>query len=344
MPQPASFKLSICISTFNGAAFIGATLERIISQATNDCEIVVLDGASTDDTERVVTEYVRRFDRLRYVRQDTNNGIDRDFNRAVELARGEYCWLMPDDDLLKPGAVAAVLEALRQDLSLVIVNAEFCDPSMSNVLLHRYLDIGSNRAYGSGEMDRLFVEVGFYITYIGCIVIKRTIWLARDKERYYGTLFNHVGVVFQERLPGEALVIAEPVISVRFGDQRWRPKLFEILGFKWPSVVWSLAPSESAKRAVSGMEPWRSLKLLMICRAVDAYSLTEYRRLIRPRQRSIPDTLAPTLVALLPGMLVNALCVFYYSLSSVRDRGMWLLLFRKSRFHLRNWRVLKRES
>lgn len=36
-------KLSICIATFNRAAFIGATLDSIISQATEEVEIVVVD-------------------------------------------------------------------------------------------------------------------------------------------------------------------------------------------------------------------------------------------------------------------------------------------------------------
>jgi len=215
VPQPESFKLSVCISTFNRAASIGETLERLIAQATNGCEIVVLDGASTDDTERVVTEYATRFDRLRYVRQDTNNGADRDFDRTVELARGEYCWLMSDDDLLKPGAVAAVLKALRRDPSLVIVNADVRDINKLNVPRARWLNIDSDRVYSPQEMDHVFLELGNYRGYIGWVVIKRAIWLTRDRQRYYGSLGNHVWVIFQERLPGETLMMAEPLISFR---------------------------------------------------------------------------------------------------------------------------------
>ena len=44
---------------------------------------------------------MRRFDRLRYPRQDTNNGIDREFGHAVELACGKYCcivWTLGRDE------------------------------------------------------------------------------------------------------------------------------------------------------------------------------------------------------------------------------------------------------
>jgi glycosyltransferase involved in cell wall biosynthesis len=343
IPQPSDLKLSICIATLNRAAFIGATLESILSQLTDDCEVVVLDGASTDDTERVVSEYTRRFDHLRYIRQDTNNGIDRDYDRVVDLARGEYCWLMTDDDLLKPGAVVAVLEALCRDVSLVIVNVEFRNFNMSKVLQRRWLDFESDRMYRPREMDRLFAEVDDIAMYVGSVVLKRTIWLARERERYYGSLFIHVGVIFQERLPGKALVIAEPFISYRTGNAHtYSPELTEMLFVKWPSLVESLALSESARRKVRSAEPWRNPRWLLLLRGLGLYSLTEYRRWVRPRLSSTRETLIPTFVALLPSVAVNAFLVSYYF--ARQDQGRWLQAMRDSPLHPRNWRVFKRES
>src|SRR4051794_4708620 len=113
--------LSICIATRNRAALIGATLESIVTQCTGEVEVVILDGASTDNTEQVVRLYQMRFPCVRYFRQDTNLGIDRDFASAVDLAEGEYCWLFSDDDVLKPGAVRIVLDALQGNYPLVIV-------------------------------------------------------------------------------------------------------------------------------------------------------------------------------------------------------------------------------
>lgn len=337
MSLESQYKLSLCITTFNRGTFIGATLESIIVQMTSNCELVVLDGGSTDNTEKVVAEYGQRCDRLRYFRQDTNNGIDKDYDRVVELARGEYCWLMTDDDVLKPGAIAAVLKALRRDLSLVLVNVEWQDIGMTTVLQRSYFDFRADRVYEPGEMDRLLVETGAFLRFIGCVVIKRSIWLERDRERYYGSLFVHVGVIFQSCLPEQTLVVAQPFISYRTANTHtFSPRIFEVDMFNWPSLVWSLPLSDSAKAKVCYAEPWRHLHPLLRYRALGFYSSAEYRRWIRPRLRSIRESFIPTMVALFPGILANALFVFYYSLTG-RHRGAWLQGLKESRFHVRNW-------
>jgi len=116
--------LSICIATYNRAGFIGETLDSILHQLTDEVEIVVVDGASTDATPTVMERYAADCPGLRYVRLPAKGGVDQDYCKAVECARGEYCWLFPDDDLFKPGAVKRVLDELRNGPCLVIVNAE----------------------------------------------------------------------------------------------------------------------------------------------------------------------------------------------------------------------------
>lgn len=347
---PSVPKLSICITTFNRAAFIGATLDTILGQATNDCEVVVLDGGSTDDTARVMSEYARRCEKVRYVRQETNNGFDRDCDHVVELARGEYCWLMSDDDLLKPGAIATVLDALRRDLSLLIVNVEAKDFTMSKMVQHRWINVDADRVYGRDEMDRLFVEVGEVLRYFGNMIIKRAVWLARDRQRYCGTSFNYFGVIFQKRLPGEAMVIAQPLISYRLGNTHtFKPQVIDLLWVKWPSLVRSMDLSEWAMSKICRAKPWRGLREVMLWRGLGYYTRNEYRNVVSPRVSSISDRFVPGLVALLPGVVVNTLLVFYYSLGFRPHEGMWdssvvLQGLRKSPFHIRNWLVAKRAS
>lgn len=340
MTQSPPLKLSICIATFNRAAIIGTTLERIISQATDECEIVVSDNASTDNTADVISEYSRRFNRLRYVRQEINNGLDQNFDNAVAHARGEYCWLLSDDDLLKPGAIATVLKAIRPGLSLIVVNVERCALGTSRVLLPKAFAVSQDRLYAPDEMDRLFADLGGNCIVISCYVIKRETWIARAREPYYGSLCIHVGVIFQEPLPNETLLIAEPLVSFQDHNRRsfWS-QLFEILMVKWPALVWSLNRSEEAKEKVVSAEPWRNSMSLLLYRGVGWYSMNDYRRWIRPRTQTFREILPPVLIALLPGVLANTAMVLYYSVSRTNiHRNVLLLFLRESHFNIRNWR------
>src|SRR5687768_15468563 len=111
-------RLSICIATRNRAAFLESTLATFRPDPGDPVEIVILDGASTDDTSAVVERAKERFSGIRYQRQEVNGGVDRDFDAAVGLATGDYCWLMSDDDHAKPGAIRRILAALEGDPSL----------------------------------------------------------------------------------------------------------------------------------------------------------------------------------------------------------------------------------
>lgn len=336
-PPDSPIRLSLCIATFNRAAFLGETLDNLIAQASADVEIVVLDGGSPDDTEAVVRRRQETFPRLRYHRQEEKGGVDRDFNTAVEMASGEYAWLMSDDDLLRPGAVAKVLGRIREGYALIVANAEVCNPDFSEVLLAGRLPFPETRAYRPDEFERFFRDTGDYLSFIGAVIIRRDIWLEREKEPYYGTLFIHMGVIFQAPFPAPTLAIGEPLISIRFGNAMWTPRTFEIWMFKWPDLVWSFAAfGDDAKRAVCERDPWRRLSVLALYRAKGGYTLSEYRKWIGPRGESAFYRLMARLIAVAPGVPLNLLGVILVS-TFYRKYPTHIFDLIQSPFYVKNW-------
>ncbi|HEV2396661.1 MAG TPA: glycosyltransferase family 2 protein [Candidatus Sulfotelmatobacter sp.] len=305
-------RLSICMTTRNRATFIGATLESILCQANEQVEVVVLDGASTDNTEEVVRRYQERFQQLHYVRLEENSGIDRDFAKAVDFSSGEYCWLFSDDDVLKAGAVQIVLDALRADCSLVIINSEVRSADLRTVLEPKRIPCDEDRLYTPQDYDHLLIDIANYLTFIGCVVISRTLWTTRNKEDYFGSYFIHVGVIFQQPLPGDALVIAEPLIVVRYANASWSSRYFEVWMFKWPELIWSF-PSvpDMVKARVCSQEPWRNPKRLFLFRAKGSYSQKEYVELLKPRLTSVRERAISRACAQLPGRFANLISFVY---------------------------------
>lgn len=329
-------KLSVCIATRNRADYIGETLRSVSEQAPAGVEIVVLDGASTDATPEVVAGIQATFPRLRYLRQEKNGGVDRDYDAAVVHAQGDYCWLMSDDDVIKPGGIRRVLDAIDRNYSLIVVNAELRDLELRELIDGSRLQFGADRTYEADEFDRLFEETSAYLGYIGAVVIRRDIWMSREREPFFGSYFIHEGVIFQCPLPGPSLAIAEPVVSVRFGNTQWRPKEFEIRMIRWPDLMASLtAVSEDVRRRYPAA-PWRSLKSLFFYRAKGTYDLGDYHRWVRPRANSVLDRARAFAVACFPGPLANLVGLAYCRLP-YRDANVHLLDMKASRFFYRNW-------
>ncbi len=329
-------RLSICIATYNRAGFIGATLESIIPQVTEEVEILVVDGASPDNTAEIVRKYQSSCPQLRYVRLETKGGVDQDYCRAVELARGEYCWLFTDDDALKPGSIQTVLSAIQQDhYGLIIVNAELRSDDLLRCFLPRVLPFRSNQVYlpRREDQERFLGDVGGYLSFIGCVVINRRLWNERDRASYLGTEFVHVGVIFQELLPEKNLVVAEPYIAIRLGNSQWTSWAFKIWIIRWPQLIWSFAPySAVAKRRVCPRYPAQQLWKLFYYRAMASYSMKEYAELVAPYSASCWSRLPARLIASLPGWLANG---FFIGYARLRRRYWMLKDLRVSPFYYR---------
>jgi glycosyltransferase involved in cell wall biosynthesis len=323
-------QLSICIATLNRASFLRETLDVLLAQTSDEIEIVVVDGASTDNTSEVVKNAAARFDRLRYLRLEKKGGVDHDYCKAVELARGKYVWLFTDDDLLKPGTVKAVLEAAQKDYSLIIVNAEVRTKNLAVCLRPLLVDIQNDCVYSPEKphRDRMLADFGGYLSFIGAVVIKREIWLQREKEKYFGTEFIHMGVIFQAPLPGDTLMMAYPWIVIRYGNAQWMSRSFKICMLNWPDLIWGFPDfADWAKKKIAPREPWLSYSKLLFLRAQGRFSIKEYDSILAGKINSFPRRILTQFIAAAPIKPLNFLARYYarWILRKVPSMGLYEL-------------------
>lgn len=304
--------LTICIATYNRANFIGETLDSIIPQLTDGVELIVVDGASTDSTEQVMTNYLSQCRSIRYVKLSAKGGIDYDYNQAVENATGEYCWLFTDDDIMKKGAVQKVLSHIKQGYDLVIVNGEVVSSDLSKLIIKKRLNFTENKIYRPNDFEKFFIDNARYMSYIGCIVIKKGIWIEREKEKYYGLEFIHMGVIFQEKFRSNIMVISKPQISLRLGNAQWSHRALKIWLFQWPKLLWMFSSlSDKTISKISLKEPWINLTKLSSLRAEGNFGIEEYREFIEPKITTQYKKFAIRVVTLLPINILNFLAIMY---------------------------------
>jgi len=113
---PKNPLVSIIVPSFNQGRFIRRTLESILSQDYRPLEVIVIDGASTDDTVAILREFSIAPE-LQWV-SERDGGVVEAVNKGFARARGEIGAIQSSDDFYLPSAVAAGVTALQSNPSL----------------------------------------------------------------------------------------------------------------------------------------------------------------------------------------------------------------------------------
>jgi N-acetylglucosaminyl-diphospho-decaprenol L-rhamnosyltransferase len=95
--------------TYNSGAAIGACLEAL---AREDCEIIVVDNASQDDTVQRVEDFVV-WHELRLLANDSNLGFAAAVNQGAHEASGDVLLLLNPDTIAEAGAVKALMQCME---------------------------------------------------------------------------------------------------------------------------------------------------------------------------------------------------------------------------------------
>jgi glycosyltransferase involved in cell wall biosynthesis len=117
------------IATYNRADLIAQTITSILSQTRIPDEIIVVDDGSTDQTEGLIAREFGHVEFLRYVRKE-NGGKSTALNLALSLTAADYIWIMDDDDIAVPEALAWLEQELNKSPECAFVFGmckEFCE-------------------------------------------------------------------------------------------------------------------------------------------------------------------------------------------------------------------------
>lgn len=138
--------VSIIIPTFNRAHLIGETLNSILAQTFLDWECVIVDDGSTDDTEKVVEDFISKDQRFKYYQRPLEHkaGGNGARNYGLKKAIGAYIVFFDSDDLMtKDHLTIKITEIEKGNYDYIITRTQYFN--YTNEQIDRYYNYGDKK-------------------------------------------------------------------------------------------------------------------------------------------------------------------------------------------------------
>jgi GT2 family glycosyltransferase len=116
--------VSVIIPAYNQAEFLPETIQSVLNQTYPHFEIIVVNDASTDNTDEVMARF--NDPRIRYLVHEQNQRLSAARNTGIHASKGEILFLLDADDLFHPEKLEAHVRFLQEHPEVgVSYNARF---------------------------------------------------------------------------------------------------------------------------------------------------------------------------------------------------------------------------
>ena len=121
--------VSVIITNYNYAQYVGEAIESVLNQTYKNLEIIVIDDGSTDDSDKIIGEYAKNNKNIRYIKQK-NQGVVYVRNKGIRDAKGDFFIFIDADDTIPKNFIEKMYETLKQKKA----DVTYCDLKLSGKL------------------------------------------------------------------------------------------------------------------------------------------------------------------------------------------------------------------
>ncbi len=182
-------KISICIPQYNRIAFLKIALEEIEQQNYRDIEICIADDASSDNTQQEIEQLKTSYKfPINYHRFETNQGYDKNLRKSMELASGDYCFILGNDDSLSDNAAISRLVDFLKINNLPDVG--FCNSSDYINTNDVQIRAKSTQVIGTGTEVALKYYSSF--SFVAGLIFKKDVFNLYNTDAYDGSIYVQI--------------------------------------------------------------------------------------------------------------------------------------------------------
>ena len=104
------YTISVIIPAYNVEKYIGDCLESILRQTFSDYQIIVIDDGSTDDTKKIIKQYMSKYPYIISLYEQENLGPSEARNTGLDVALGKYIFYVDSDDYIMEKTLERLLK------------------------------------------------------------------------------------------------------------------------------------------------------------------------------------------------------------------------------------------
>lgn len=265
--------LTIAIPTYNRADLLDRQLEwlyQAIKGYESECEILVSDNCSTDNTQEIIQKWQQNFNKITFKsnRNIENLGVMKNIIYCLSSATTKYVWTIGDDDPIQDRAITYVIDKLKkhQELSLLFLNfsgrnkitGEAVHPP--TIVGNRWFDIYNEDGTGDGKaiFEYCFTKSVGAVIFLSASIY-RTELVKRALQIWPNAINNWISLAYLAgycAANGKVIVSKETYLECIVGVSYWQkePKSALLMQYKHiPEVVFKLHENGYSKRFYAEM-------------------------------------------------------------------------------------------
>jgi abequosyltransferase len=231
--------LAVCIPTFNRAEQLDRQLGWLAEEIVGfeaDCEIIISDNCSDDQTSDIIYKWKVKLPNISYKtnRNANNLGWMRNFLYCLNTSSSEYTWIIGDDDEIEKGALAVVMQALKADSNLALMYLNFSgrDKGTGKIVGEYWFDLNldQNTTNGAAIFQHCIEKNIGSVIFVTAAIYRTQLALAAI-SKWPKSVDNWAGLGFWTGFcatQGNVLVTSKTYMECTMGSSYWQkdPKMW----------------------------------------------------------------------------------------------------------------------
>lgn len=182
--EEKNFKVSVIVSVYNGEDYIADCLDSIIKQDIQDMEIICVDDGSTDKTQNILNNYLKKYKNIKVFQNEEHKGLAKVRNIGIEEATGDYLLFVDGYDTLQAETLSELMQYVRMYRADIIMFDAICGfetKEMRNEDLAHYYHRQLSYGYSIGRDILSRMIMNNELCDSACLMMIKTAWL-RDEN------------------------------------------------------------------------------------------------------------------------------------------------------------------